>query len=392
MAFGGIHKFEKDGQQKIAFNLLNASKDYSIPLTTLTGYAKNKHDEAGNRIVTCDFLPEGYLPTVKRKPPVPFGGREETTVLKEDMDRLQAAMQAAAYQPSLLNPSDGLKTAKEIAAHYGLTATWDYAKLGVLLRRLRDSGQFAQSKTRRFSKKRRRCWRPFGYSLEVFDYLLGGRDLNAILDELTPDWAHGDNVVLRQGYLAIGQGNADRLAAPGDGRNGPQTTIVSDVVKLVQTPPLAEPLLAIDQTGVGVAVVDQFRQAQPRARLVPILITGGHEITWEGGAGHVPNKELVSSIQVLFQARRLKVANVPERETLVKELINFRVKITISANETFEAWRERDHDDMVLAVALAAWLAEDQPPPNKAPEPVDDGLDGPIQFFQKLGRPRGSWA
>jgi hypothetical protein len=42
----------------------------------------------------------------------------------------------------------------------------------------------------------------------------------------------------------------------------------------------------------------------------------------------------------------------------VKELESFRVKITASAHETFEAWRERDHDDLVLAVALAAWVGQ----------------------------------
>jgi hypothetical protein len=43
---------------------------------------------------------------------------------------------------------------------------------------------------------------------------------------------------------------------------------------------------------------------------------------------------------------------------LVQELGAFRVKITASANETFEAWRERDHDDLVLAVAMAAWVGQ----------------------------------
>ena len=43
---------------------------------------------------------------------------------------------------------------------------------------------------------------------------------------------------------------------------------------------------------------------------------------------------------------------------LMKELQTFRVKIRTSANETFESWRERDHDDMVLAVALAVWMGE----------------------------------
>ena len=43
---------------------------------------------------------------------------------------------------------------------------------------------------------------------------------------------------------------------------------------------------------------------------------------------------------------------------VARELGTFTVKITSSANETFEAWREREHDDLVLAVALATWGAE----------------------------------
>jgi hypothetical protein len=137
------------------------------------------------------------------------------------------------------------------------------------------------------------------------------------------------------------------------------TAIVAEVVALVKTPPLSWPMLAIDQTGVGAAVVDMFRQAAPEAQLRPVLITTGHEVRiGNDGAYHLPKKELVSVLQVLLQSRRLKVANVPERELLVKELQNFRVKVTVAANETFEAWRERDHDDLVLAVAMAAWLAE----------------------------------
>ena len=46
----------------------------------------------------------------------------------------------------------------------------------------------------------------------------------------------------------------------------------------------------------------------------------------------------------------------------MKELQNFQVKITLSANETFGSWREGIHDDLVLAVSLAAWWAEKHPP------------------------------
>jgi hypothetical protein len=138
----------------------------------------------------------------------------------------------------------------------------------------------------------------------------------------------------------------------------PYDTIIEEVVRLVATPPLKYPKLAVDQTGVGAAVVDLIVKAQPAAWVRPILITAGHQVVFTDGAWHVPKKELVSTLQVLLQARRLKIAPIPERELLTKELLAFKVKITVSANETFEAWRERDHDDLVLAVALAAWLGE----------------------------------
>jgi hypothetical protein len=93
-----------------------------------------------------------------------------------------------------------------------------------------------------------------------------------------------------------------------------------------------------------------------------VLITSGHTIHFENGAWHVPKKELVSVLQVLLQSGRLKIANLPERELLVKELLAFQVKITTAANETFEAWRERDHDDLVLATALACWWGEKHKP------------------------------
>jgi hypothetical protein len=61
----------------------------------------------------------------------------------------------------------------------------------------------------------------------------------------------------------------------------------------------------------------------------------------------------------LLQSRRLQIArSLPDADTLVRELENFRVKITLAANETFGAWREGQHDDLVLAASLAGWWAE----------------------------------
>jgi hypothetical protein len=39
----------------------------------------------------------------------------------------------------------------------------------------------------------------------------------------------------------------------------------------------------------------------------------------------------------------------------------FRAKVTLAGNETFEAWREHDHDDLVLEVALALYAGNVQP-------------------------------
>ena len=137
------------------------------------------------------------------------------------------------------------------------------------------------------------------------------------------------------------------------------TAIVARVAVLLRTPPLSGSALAIDQTGVGRPVVDMFRQAQLMAWMRPITITAGSAVTQDLDGFHVPKKELVSLLNVLLQFRRLRIAaQLPEAATLVKELQNFRVKITAAANETFGAWRDGTHDDLVLAVALAAWLGE----------------------------------
>ena len=45
-------------------------------------------------------------------------------------------------------------------------------------------------------------------------------------------------------------------------------------------------------------------------------------------------------------------------ELFIKELQAFRVKISISGHDSYEAHREGDHDDLVLAVAIGAWVAE----------------------------------
>ena len=84
---------------------------------------------------------------------------------------------------------------------------------------------------------------------------------------------------------------------------------------------------------------------------------------------------------VLMQNDRLLIAeDLKLRETLVRELLNFKRKINIStANTTYEAWREGDHDDLVLSLAMAAWVGQEMLRKKeyvRAPGVVV--LDGPI--------------
>jgi hypothetical protein len=138
------------------------------------------------------------------------------------------------------------------------------------------------------------------------------------------------------------------------------TAVCTRVASLFAGPPLADSTLVVDQTGVGRPVIDLLRRSKLRARLRPVTITAGHKASpADGGGWLVPKKELVSTLQVLLQARRLKVSPaLAEAATLVRELVNFQVKVTAAAHETFGAWREGVHDDLVLAVAIAAWEAE----------------------------------
>jgi hypothetical protein len=146
--------------------------------------------------------------------------------------------------------------------------------------------------------------------------------------------------------------------------------IVSDVVKLVNSPQLTEnvrerPVLAIDQTGVGAGVADMFRLEKMTAKLIPIYITSGSDVTRSGDVRRVPKRTLVTNTAIALQTGKLQISEqLPLTETLIAELQNFKAKITTAGNDTFGAgaspeWRVGAHDDLVLALAMALFCAND---------------------------------
>jgi hypothetical protein len=138
------------------------------------------------------------------------------------------------------------------------------------------------------------------------------------------------------------------------------TQIVADVARLTGQAPIAGGTLVIDGTGCGRPVVDLFRAGE-QAGVVPVMITAGHQVSRAlDGYLHVPKRDLVGAMLALANARRFKFARgLRLAKVAEKELSTFTVKITASANEQFSSdWREGQHDDICLALLLAAWVGE----------------------------------
>lgn len=171
--------------------------------------------------------------------------------------------------------------------------------------------------------------------------------------------------------------------------------IVERVAALFCEPKLENQTLVPDWTGVGIAVLDMLRRAKRdpvrcpkckgngttgrestgdicktckgngkillKAKLRPVYITAGARWSIKDDGFHVAKSELVSVLHVLLQANpgRLEFdKKLSWTKTVSEELKNFKSKITDAGNETFAAWREKEHDDLVLATAIACWVGE----------------------------------
>jgi hypothetical protein len=170
----------------------------------------------------------------------------------------------------------------------------------------------------------------------------------------------------------------------------PYPTMVEHVAAMMGRPEIAAPTgwprLVVDATGVGRPVVDLFLKARMPAILLPLSITGGDAWRREGNNYWVAKRLLVSVVQATLQSGRLKVVpGLGLAEVLKKELFAFKVKISVAANETYGAAdiRDGEHDDLVLAVAMAAWMAENVTRSGPAL------VGGPDRHLQNPLDPRG---
>ena len=115
--------------------------------------------------------------------------------------------------------------------------------------------------------------------------------------------------------------------------------------------------LLVDKTGVGRGVTDILKERG--LRFTGIVIHGGESTHKTDGVYHVPKKDLVAALEVPFDTGRLKIAEGLEFWSVLREeLQTFRRKQNPKTSHvSFEHWRDSEHDDLVLAVAMACWGA-----------------------------------
>jgi hypothetical protein len=115
------------------------------------------------------------------------------------------------------------------------------------------------------------------------------------------------------------------------------------------------PLFVVDRTGVGRAVTDMLvaRKEKP----IMITITGGNVIKRIGQEWNVPKRELISPLILAFQNKNIRIPqSLPDAGPLTKELLNFKLKVTKTGMDTYEAEKAGMHDDLVLSLAMATFV------------------------------------
>jgi len=130
------------------------------------------------------------------------------------------------------------------------------------------------------------------------------------------------------------------------------------VARLHRLELLRQVKVAVDATGVGLPVVEEMRRAGLEAEVAAVTITGGDKETHRGLDFHVPKQDLMTGLQMLLEKGELKIARgLGEAGALVRELVNMRARPGARGRLRVGAEAFGEHDDLVMALALAVWRA-----------------------------------
>jgi hypothetical protein len=144
--------------------------------------------------------------------------------------------------------------------------------------------------------------------------------------------------------------------------------------------------LLIDATGVGRPIVETFRHRGLAA--IAVVLHAGDRVTQHAWNDYtVPKRVLIGALQVALQTGRFRVAKaLPDAAVLVKEALNFQYKLTPAGHDMYGAWREGQHDDLLLSAALTVWYGEATKPhpAGRAGTLQATGPGDPLQKFRHV--------
>lgn len=116
--------------------------------------------------------------------------------------------------------------------------------------------------------------------------------------------------------------------------------------------------LAVDATGVGTPVIEMLQAARLGCELASVTITAGDSASQKAGGWSVPKKDLMAGVQVALEAGELRIAkDLRELSALVRELVDVKATAGKTGHVRLGADGYGQHDDLVIALALACWKA-----------------------------------
>ena len=133
--------------------------------------------------------------------------------------------------------------------------------------------------------------------------------------------------------------------------------VVQRVSEIVRNPMLeGRSRLVADATGVGAPVVDLLRASHLPCSLMPVTITSGDRARSQGDHWHVPKRDLLMNLLVLLEAGDLKIPRqLAQAGALLRELSAVEMRHRPGGALHIGADGAGQHDDLVIAVALACW-------------------------------------
>jgi len=115
--------------------------------------------------------------------------------------------------------------------------------------------------------------------------------------------------------------------------------------------------IVADANGPGGPVVEYMRRPPLTAPLIPLKTTTGHAARQVDGNYNVSKSVLMDCLEYALRMGKVRIAELPLTETLLRELTLLEREERGSGNVVFRTPSARMHDDLAMAMAMAVWRA-----------------------------------